>query len=155
MREYLAEFSTVSDGGTTGPRDVLSTRLEPHPEVGRAILIYQRSTYAGASSNTLETQQVIQYTIRFDDIDAKSVATQTWKGFNSGREFRLVRAVILEGAEFIAYTNVFERRLADGTVDVTSSRGNVREVVLGYFDSESNASRFADTFRGILEDLSA
>ena len=41
----------------------------------------------------------------------------------------------------------------DGSVDVTSSRGRVRELVLGYFSDETTAARLADEFRNMLERL--
>ena len=117
------------------------------------MLMYRRASYGGAGDDSLESQQTIHYTIVLGDIAAESIRIETWTGFNSNQTFRLVRAEINDAAEFVPYTNVFERKLEDGSVDVTSSRGRVREVVLGYFADETTAARLADEFRGMLESL--
>jgi hypothetical protein len=153
IREYLSEFSIVTDGTATGPRDVVLTRLEPHPDPGRAVLMYRRASYAGSGEKSLESQQTIHYTLALGDISANSIRIQTWEGSHSKHTFQLVSAVVEESAELVPYTNVFERKLDDGTVDVTSSRGRVRELVLGYFADETAAARLADEFRGMLEEL--
>ena len=153
IREYLREYSVVSEGLASGPRETFSTWLQAHPERDRAVLGYQRSTYSGPESGSLQTQQIIQYTIRFSDIAAHSIETQSHDGFIAGEPYWLVRAVITEGADFVPYTNVFERRAADGSVEVTSSRGRVREIVLGYFAEEVMAERLADHFRDMVENL--
>jgi hypothetical protein len=155
IREYLAEFSLVTDGGSAGPRDLLWTRLERHPDAGRAVLTYQRATYSGAAQTPPDARQLIHYTVRLSDLDARAVTVERWEGFHSRHEFWLVRAVIREGAELIPYTNVFERRIDADRVDVTSSRGQVREIVLGYFETETDAARLADNFQDMLEQLAA
>jgi hypothetical protein len=151
VRDFLSEFSLVTDSAASGPREIVSTRLESHPEPGRAILMYQRATYSGSDANTLQSQQVIQYTLRLTDIVRDSVRVETWSGTHSGTALWLVRAAIDDDAGFVPYTNVVEQRLADGSVDVTSSRGRVREIVLGYFSDESTAARLADGFTRLLE----
>ena len=72
IREYLAEFSVVTDGGASGPRDVVSTRLDAHPDDGLAVLSYQRTSYAGVDDVSLHTQQTIRYTVRMSDLDPES-----------------------------------------------------------------------------------
>ncbi len=153
LREYLQEFSVVTDGGSTGPRDVISTQLDPHPDPGYVVLGYQLASYAGPSPESLRTQQLIQYTVRLSDITPESVGVVAWKGSHAGQAFWLVQAVVAEDADYVPYTNVFERRLEDGSVDVTSSRGRVRELVLGYFANETTAARFAENFHDMLGDL--
>ncbi len=151
VRELLDEFSLVTDGAPAGPRDVMSTRIEPHPEPGIAVLSYRRASYADAGS--LATEQIIQYTVRLGSLDPGSVRAQVWQGFNAGETFWLVHATTRGGDEFVPYTNLFQRRLEDGTIDSTSSRGRVREVVIGYFATEESARRLAELFQGMLEDL--
>jgi hypothetical protein len=153
IREYLQEFSVVTDGGASGPRDIISTRLDPHPDAGCAVLGYQRASYSGPDANSLQTQQLIQYTVRLSDITPESVRVQAWDGFNADQAFWLVRAVIAEEADYVSYTNVLERRIEDGSVEVTSSRGRVREIVLGYFTDETIAARLAENFRDMLTNL--
>lgn len=155
IREYLTEFSIVTDGAAAGPRDVVLTRLEPHPDPARAVLMYRRTSYTGPGEDALESQQTIRYTIIWRDIAPDSIRIQTWDGFNSNQTYRLVNAVIEDNAKFVPYTNVFERKLEDGTVDVTTSRGRVRELVLGYFADETTAARIADEFRSMLERLAS
>lgn len=151
LREYLAEFSIVSDAAPDGAREVLSTRLEPHPEPGLAVIRYQRESYRSAGADRPEIRQIIHYTVRLDDLDTETISVQPWQGPHSGRERWLVRVVIDADADYVPYTNVFERSVGPEAVDVTSSRGRVREVVLGYFETQTQAARLADSFRDLLE----
>ena len=124
-----------------------------HPDPGVAVLSYRRASYTGAGSSSLETQQLIHYTLDLHRVDPSTVAVQSWPGSNSGASYWLVRAALRSDEEFVPYTNIFERRLEDGSVDVTSSRGRVREIVLGYFTEEVLASRLAENFRDMVERL--
>lgn len=153
LQDFLHEFSVVADiDADSGARDVVSTRLETHPDDGRAILSYQRSTYATGSPRSLERRQVIQYTLSLDDVDRKAIESQAWIGPRSGEEYWMVMAPIREDSDFVPYTNLVEIRLDDGSVDVTSSRGRVRTVALGYFTSQAAASEFAKGFRAFLSE---
>jgi len=151
--EYLEEFSVVTDGGTDGPRDIMTTRLAPHPDEGFVTLIYRRASYTGASPKTLETTQLIHYTVRLAEVSPGSVEVKPVDAFNAGERYWIVTSVISGDAEYVPYTNIFERRMEDGSVDVTSSRGRVREVVIGYFGTKLAAERLADSFRELLTSL--
>lgn len=151
IRDFLAEFSIVSDGAGDGPRDIMSTRLETHPDAGFAILSYRRTSYAGFGVDTIASQQTILYTVRLAGVDAASIRVQPLDAFNSDATFWMVQARLRDQTEFVPYTNLFERRLDDGTVDVSSSRGRVREIVLGYFATEDAAVTLAERFRNLIE----
>ena len=66
------------------------------------------------------------------------------------RSYYLVSVRIEPIKQFIDYTNIVEKRLEDGHIDVTSSRGKARSLVLGYFRTEQEAQLFADAFRDVL-----
>lgn len=153
VRELLAEFSLVTDGASAGRRDVISTRIEAHPDPGTAVLSYRRASYTDAGADSLATEQIIQYTVRLGMLDPGSVRARVWEGFNADKTFWLVHATTRGEDDFMPYTNLFQRRLEDGAVDLTSSRGRVREVVIGYFTTEESAHRLAGLFRDMLEDL--
>lgn len=145
IQDFLREFSTTQDiDDGTGGREVLSTRLETHPDSGRAILSYERSTYASASPGSLRRRQVIQYTVTFDDLDAATLRRQAWTGQRSGDESWIVIVDIRPDADFVPYTNLVETRMSDGSVDVTSSRGRVRTIALGYFTSQDQADQLVE-----------
>lgn len=151
LQDFLQEFSVVADiDPDSGAREIVSTRLQSHPEAGRVILSYQRSTYATGSPRSLERRQVIQYTVTIADVNRSGVETASWTAPRSGETFWMVSVPIQENAKFVPYTNLVEMRLDDGSVDVTSSRGRVRSIALGYFSSESVAKRFAEAFETYL-----
>ena len=149
LRAYLVEFSGILDLDEDRGREFISTRITaPDPE-GAYVLVYERKQYDSVETRVPSSLQIIHYPFALSDLEPSSVEVREWAGPLSGRRYYLVLVRVVTKKQFIDYTNVVERRLESGSVDVTSSRGKARTLVLGYFLESKTAQEFCDAFRGV------
>ncbi|MCH8204887.1 MAG: hypothetical protein IID09_06955 [Candidatus Hydrogenedentes bacterium] len=150
LQAYLEEFSGVLDVDDDRGREFISTRLsDPDPQ-GGLVLVYERNRYDSVETRTPSSRQIIHYPFALSDLSPSSMEVREWPGPLSGRPYYMVLAAVQAEKRFIDYTNIFETRLDDGSVDVTSSRGKARSLALGYFREKEKAQEFADAFRDLL-----
>ena len=150
LQAYLEEFSGVLDVDDDRGREFISTRLsDPDPQ-GGLVLVYERNRYDSVETRTPSSRQIIHYPFALSDLSPSSMEVREWPGPLSGRPYYMVLATVQAEKRFIDYTNIFETRLDDGSVDVTSSRGKARSLALGYFREKEIAQEFADAFRDLL-----
>lgn len=150
LRAYLSEFSGVLDVSDERGREFVSTRLAESDSEGSYVLVYERKQYDSVEARTPSSRQIIHYPFEFEDLDAGSMEVRKWAGALSGETFYMVVVRITAAKKFVDYSNIVEKRLEDGRVDVTSSQGKARSLVMGYFRSEQEAKTFADAFRDVL-----
>jgi hypothetical protein len=91
--------------------------------------------------------------VTWADLETGSIVVEAVHASGSPQTSWIVRASIRSGADFVPYTNIFEEKLDGDRVDVTSSKGRVREIIVGYFGTERAATQLADGFRDLLESL--
>ena len=72
------------------------------------------------------------------------------QGQFADEEFFLVSIQVNPELEFISYSNLMEKRLKDGQVDITGSQGRIRRFVLGYFLDRDTAEQFRELLREVL-----
>ena len=150
LQAYLEEFSGVLDVDDDRGREYISTRLSDSDPGGAFVLVYERKRYDSVETRTPSTRQIIHYPFALSDLSPSSLEVREWAGPLSGRPYYMVLATVEAEKQFIDYTNFFETRLEDGSVDVTSSRGKARSLALGYFRGKETAQEFADAFRDVL-----
>lgn len=150
LRAYLEEFSGVLDVGDERGREYVSTRLAEADSEGSYLLVYERKQYDSVESRVPSSRQIIHYPFEFGDLNVASLEVREWTGALSGDSYYLVVVRIQSVKKFIDYSNIVETRLEDGKVDVTSSQGKARSLVMGYFRNEQEAKTFADAFRDVM-----
>lgn len=150
LASILLDDSGVPDlDGDPAEGQFLSTVLRDVPGADRYILVYQRILYNGARKP--ESRQIINYTFQWADLDAGTIDLVPWQGMYAEEEFFVVTIRAHESVEFIPYSNLVEQRLKDGTVDLTGSRGRVRQIALGYFTDEETAAMCVESARKLIE----
>lgn len=150
LQAYLAEFSGVLDVNDERGREFVSTRLAKSDSEGSYVLVYERKQYDSVEARLPSSHQIIHYPFEFEDLNAASTEVRKWAGALSGDSFYLVVVRITSAKKFVDYSNIVEKRLEDGKVDVTSSQGKARSLVMGYFLGEQEAKTFADAFRDVM-----
>lgn len=146
----LLDASGVPDlDGNPAEGQYLATILRDVPGEDRYILVYQRVLYNGARKP--ESRQIINYTFEWVELDADTIELVPWQGMYAEEEFFVVTVRAKESIEFIPYSNLVEQRQKDGTVDVTGSRGRVRQIALGYFTDEETAAMCVENARALIE----
>lgn len=150
LQAYLEEFSGILDVAEDRGREFISTRLSDPDAGGAFVLVYERKRYDSVETRVPSSLQIIHYPFALSDLNPSSMEVREWAGPLSGRPYYMVMATVEAEKRFIDYTNVVERRLEDGSVDVTSSRGKARFLALGYFREKETAQKFSDDFRDVL-----
>ncbi len=150
LQAYLEEFSGVLDVSDERGREFVSTRLAKSDTEGSYILVYERKQYDRVEARTPTSRQIIHYPFELEDLNVASMEVRKWAGALSGETFYMVVVRITAAKKFVDYSNIVEKRLEDGRVDVTSSQGKALSLVMGYFRSEQEAKTFADAFRDVL-----
>lgn len=150
LQAYLEEFSGVLDVDDDRGREFISTRLSTPDPGGALVLVYERKRYDSVEARAPSSHQIIHYPFALSDLSPSSMEIREWPGPLSGRSYYMVLATVEAEKRFIEYTNVFETRLDNGSVDVTTSRGKARSLALGYFREKEKAQEFADAFRDVL-----
>lgn len=150
VQAYLEEFSAVTDSIDGRGRVIVSTSLSSDDSQREFKLIYERTNYETVERRTPLTHQIILYFFKLNDLTPSSVVVRELAGPISGRPYYVVFSRVGPQKKYIDYTNLFEQRRSDGTVDVTTSRGKAQTLALGYFTKEEEARRFADMFRDLL-----
>ena len=149
LAAILQDASGVADmAGRPTEGQFLSTLLRPVPGEERMILVYQRILYDGARKP--RSRQVINYTFDWADLNASTIQLVPWQGQFADEEFFLVSIQVNPELEFISYSNLMEKRLKDGQVDITGSQGRIRSFVLGYFLDRDTAEQFTKLLREVL-----
>lgn len=155
VQAYLEKFSTVMDSEEGRGRILISTKLITDDSQGEFELMYERTDFETTETPTPSIHQLIYYPFKLNDLNAGSVVVREWAGAISGRGYYFVSSQVDPQKEFIDYTNVFQQLHPDGRVEVSTSHGKARTLVLGYFKKEEEARRFSDLFKDLLSHAGA
>ncbi len=154
LRDFLADSSVLTvTASDDHPREVVTTRTSGVVSNGAFILEYERSTYAQEGPSTLNQHQLIMYSVRPDDLDAATLSISRFADSDGEGAAWIVSIGIVDGADFVSYDNLVESRKDGGALDLTRSRGRVRQVALGYFSDRARASELGERFRAYLRTL--
>ena len=150
VQAYLEKFSTVMDSEEGRGRVLISTKLITDDSQGEFELMYERTDFKTTETPMPSIHQLIYYPFKLNDLNAASVVVREWAGAISGRKYYFVSSQVDTQKEFIDYTNIFQQLHPDGKVEVSTSHGKARTLVLGYFKKEEEARRFLDLFKDLL-----
>lgn len=155
IQAYLEEFSLVLDTDGERKREFIATRLTASENEDTLVLVYERNRYTDLDSAAPDSRQRIHYPFELADLNPMTIEVRSWIAPLSKSSFYIVLISVREEKGFVDYSNIVEERQADGTVDVTSSRGKARTLALGYFSAEENARRLAEATKELLESTRA
>jgi len=150
ITEFLAEYSQITDAGEGHGSETLSTHLVTGDDA--PALVYERTVYDSDRDREPTSRQIIHYPCEFTTLDSESVEVISWKGFRSRETFWVVTLRTILETDYLDYTNVVETRTPDGAIDVTTSRGRVNNLALGYFRTEATARRLAQLVQQLFEE---
>ena len=151
IQTFLDEFSLVLDTHPERGREFIATQLTTPEGEDTLVLVYERSRYSDPKSEKPDSRQRIHYPFELRDLNPDTLVVRSWTGPLSGNSFHMVLIEVTKAKGFVDYSNIVEERLPDGSIDVTSSRGKARTLALGYFSSEENARRLADTAKQLID----
>jgi len=153
---FLETNSSVDLAGTDEtPREAISTRTQARIVHGALIIEYERFTYRLDAPEVLDRHQKIFYTAGLAAIDPGSIAVQQAGESAPGVPFWMVSFDVRPDPGHFPYTNIVQHYGETKTPQVFTSKGKIRQIILGYVPTAELANELAEKFRASLKAAAA
>ncbi len=150
--DFLTTNSSVTIAATDDqPREDINTRTNGKVFQDALIVEYERFTYQLDTPDDLDRHQRILYTVNLTTIDPETITVQRAGESAPGVPFWMVSFDVRTDPGYFPYMNIIEHHGETKTPQVFTSKGKIRQVILGYVANEELAKELAEKFSASLK----
>lgn len=150
--EFLETNSSIDVVATDDrPREGIKTHTPGNLSGGTLLVEYERITYRLDTPDEIDRHQRILYSVDLTNIDPVSINVQRAGESAPGVPFWMVSFTVRPDPGFFGYTNIIEHYGETNTPQVFTSKGKIRQIILGYVTTEELAKELAEKFSASLK----